>query len=77
MEEGYSVYQNTFLRACGTSSHYEKRSKEASKFPKLFKVLSGPNFYLVLLAYGVFVLRIQTFIAWLSSGWPEWIANTG
>ena len=43
--------------------------------PGIKDVATDINFYMVLVAYGIFVLRIQTFIAWLSGGWPEWVVD--
>ena len=38
-------------------------------------VLKDANFWMVLVAHGLFVLRLQTFVAWLSGGWPEWVVQ--
>jgi len=50
----------------------ETDTSMGSKFKILF---SNINLYLTFVAYGFFILRLQTVISWLSGGWPEWVAT--
>lgn len=38
-------------------------------------LLVDPNYYMILVGNMVYILRRKTFIAWLGSGWPEWVAS--
>ena len=48
---------------------------EKEKRHGILDVLKNLNFYLGLIAYGFFVLRLQSMVAWLSGGWPEWVVG--
>lgn len=41
----------------------------------ILEVLKNFNFYFALIAYGFWALRLQSMVAWLSGGWPEWVVG--
>ena len=40
-------------------------------------VVTDLNFYLALIGFSMYIIRRHTYIAWLGSGWPEWVAEDG
>lgn len=79
-----SLWDNTYSRTCLRSktqiktSGPEQITKEKLVEPNLIiELLSDPNLYIIIIAYGLFSLRLQSYTAWLSAGWPEWASGSG
>lgn len=55
-----------------------KISENLSSVTPTFKsILVNPNYYLVAIGFSCYILRRTTYVAWLASGWPEWVAMEG
>ena len=59
----------------------KERTSKKNRVKKKSEVKPNPlvlfydiKFYLVYIGHTIVSLRIVTFSAWLSAGWPEWVA---
>ena len=82
----YSLFRHSFLiQKCSRGPAEEssiaiKDTQEETKTQTgiLYKsILFNPNYYMIALALSIYIVRRQTYIAWLGSGWPEWVAEEG
>ena len=62
-----------FQIICGKSGT-EKESETEETEHSYKDLLADPNYYLTLFGHIVFIIRRQTYVGWLGSGWPEWVA---
>ena len=79
----YSIYDHsatlTWLMSKSNHGKVSPEAENAGKSESLsYKmVLVDANYYLVIIAFSVFIIRRQTYYGWLGSGWPEWVAVDG
>jgi len=84
-DDEYSIMANSvLLNLCKKASNSIKNTENVSETEEVIKpklsyktVLCDVNFFLCNLGNIVFILRRSTYVAWLGSGWPEWVAAEG
>ena len=77
----YSIYEHSaalsWLRSKSDDVSPEAENAEKSESLSYKMVITDANYYLGIIGFSVYILRRQTYIAWLGSGWPEWVAVDG
>ena len=71
----YCIFQNTWIRKCRASPEEETQDagSKQNQLKETLAIFKDVKIYLLFVGYGVFMLRIQSSIAWMSGGWPEWV----
>jgi hypothetical protein len=76
LSNGYCLFENTWIRSCRSETENTDRSSKQNQLQELLKILKSVKIYLLFIGYGFFMLRLQSQIAWMSGGWPEWVKES-
>ncbi|CAG5114291.1 Oidioi.mRNA.OKI2018_I69.chr2.g8353.t1.cds [Oikopleura dioica] len=82
----YSLFENSFIirkiRGQEIYSEYSIETKEDDKAGNISEetytikdVLKNLNFYILFLGHAGLTMRRGSYLGWLGSGWPEWVAG--
>ncbi|CBY32290.1 unnamed protein product [Oikopleura dioica] len=73
LPQGYCLLKNTWIRSCRGETEDSDTSSKQNQLQETLKIFKSLKIYLLFIGYGFFMLRLQSQIAWMSGGWPEWV----